>query len=329
MSVLRELLNRHSLLKRTAKALLRLPFRGVSLLQPRRIIVYYGWPDFARKAEAVADLLRRRGLKPLVRSGRSWIRCLQIHSSRDLWIGFWNVYRTDYMPANYIFFNGEQLDLPHWKEDEDWSRGMRDALEVWDFSQTNEKYVTRLGARFRYVPFGYAPYYERSYRDNTDGKGLVENIDVLFFGTLSARRRATIDRLRELGVGVHTVTRDNPLHGEKLDEMIARAKIVLSVFCYDDPGAQLADFARLDHLLANRRFVVHERPSDIGADQVFEQHVTTCRYDELADTCVYFLARPQERKRIADAAYEWFKAERSLDTFLPYDAIRDYFSRLA
>ena len=96
-------------------------------------------------------------------------------------------------------------------------------------------------------------------------------------------------------------------------------KIVLSIHSYDDPGAQFADFARLDHLLANRCFVVHERPADVVADPAFSAHVTTCRYEELADTCVKFLAAPAERKRIAEGAYEWFKAERSLDDFIPYE----------
>ena len=151
---MRRFLTRHSSVKRIANAVARFSFRLVNWLPPRRVIVFYVWPDFARKAEAYADLLRRRGFQPVLRSGRSWFRYFQVHASRDLWIGFWNEYRTDYMPDDYIFINGEQLHLPHWRDDANWTRGLRDAREVWDFARANEQYVKPLGVPWRFVPFG-------------------------------------------------------------------------------------------------------------------------------------------------------------------------------
>ena len=311
-----------------ARAILGLPFRIAGHLQRRRIIVYYIWPDFARKAAGIADLLRRRGFDVVLRTGRSPFGYIRTSTSRDLWIGFWNEYRTDYMPANYIFFNGEQLSMPHWSSDDNWARGMRNAIEVWDYSRSNEQYVTPLGVPFRYVPFGYAPFYEESFRANTAGKSLVEDIDVLFVGQLTERRRLILERLQQRGVQVHSVTRDNPAHGGKLDELLARARIVLNIYSYDDPNGKLADYARLDHLLANRRFVVQERPSSIGNDPALERKVTTCAYDELADTCVRMLAQPGERRRRAEAAYQWFTSECALDSFIPYDELRERVARL-
>jgi hypothetical protein len=293
------------------------------------VFVYYGWPDFERKAEAIADLLRRRGFDAVVRTGRSLFKYLQLSSSPNLWIGFWNEYHAGYMPDSYIFYNGEQLSMPHWKDDESWTRGLRNALEVWDYAPSNEQIVAGLGVRFQYVPFGYAPYYESSFQANTRGKGLVQDIDVLCVGQLTDRRRLVIDRLQGLGVKVHSVTRANPAHGVTLDLLIARAKIVLSVYSYDDPSSQLADYARLDHLLANRRFIVQERPSRIGSDAALEQAITTCSYNELPDTCGRMLADPDARTRVSDAAYEWFKSERSLDRYIPWARLREYVDRMA
>lgn len=62
--------------------------RVSSALRPRWTAVYYAWPDFARKAEAIADLLRRRGLPAGVCSGTSFVRRTQMKWSADLWIGF-------------------------------------------------------------------------------------------------------------------------------------------------------------------------------------------------------------------------------------------------
>ena len=313
---------------RAGGKLLRLSIRAAGWFRRRKIVVFYVWPDFERKAEAIADLLRRRGFPAAVRSGDSRVQRVAISASRDLWIGFWNEYPTEYAPKNYIFYNAEQLSLPRWRDDPNWIHGLQNALEVWDYSDANESYLSRFGKQIRRVPFGYAPYYESSYRANTVGKGLVEDIDVLFVGSLTERRRAVVDQLRALGLTVHLVSRESPAHGAQLDELYARARIVLSIYQFADPGAQLADYARLDHLLANRRFVVQERPSSIGADPDLERVITTCPYDQLADTCVRMLTQPEERRKIAEVAYRWFKSERALDATLPYDAVRGYLERL-
>jgi hypothetical protein len=312
---------------RSLAAIGRIPFRMAGVLRRRRLVVYYAWPDFARKAAAIADLLRRRGFPAELRSGVTPLRYLSMSASRDLWIGFWNEYRTDYIPRDYFFVNGEQLDLPHWRDDESWIRGLRGAIEVWDYSKSNERHVAALGVPYRHVPFGYAPFYEEDFQRNIRGKSLSEDIDVLFVGTLTPRRQGMIDRLQSSGAKIYTVTRDNPAHGAKLDELYARAKITLVVYSYDDPAGQLADFARLDHLLSNRRYLIQETPSPLGRDAALEGHVTTVPYDEIANACVRMLAQPEERRRIADAAYQWFRSERALDDFIPYDVVRERLER--
>ena len=308
-------------------ALLRIPFRIANRFRQRRIVVFSVWPDFERIGDAIADSLRRHGFDVERRTGRSFLDRIRISASRDLWIGFWNEFRTDSAPRQYIFCNGEQLSLPHWSGDPNWTNGIRNALEVWDYSQANEPYVRSLGGSYRYVPIGYAPSYEATFRQNTDGNEVIEDIDVLFVGQMTDRRRRVLDELRYRGVALHEVTRANPAHGAALDRLLSRSKIVLSVFSYDDPAGHLADFARLAYLLANRRFAVQERPSATGADAALEREVTTCSYDALADTCVAMLAAPAERKRIAESAYQWFKSERALDDFIPFDAVREYLAR--
>lgn len=70
-----------------------------------------------------------------------------------------------YLPRDYVFFNAEPLGVTEErKDDADWFMAMRNALEVWDYSELNERYVAPLGVRFHLVPFGYAPYYESSLR---------------------------------------------------------------------------------------------------------------------------------------------------------------------
>jgi hypothetical protein len=305
--------------RRTGKSAFRLLLAAADRLHRRRIVVFYAWPDFARKAEALADLTRRRGLPVVVKSGKSLLLCHQVASSRDLFVGFWNDHPLVYMPRHYVFYNGEPLSVPRWRDNGDWWAAMRGALSIWGYAERDAPSVTALGVPFAYVPFGYAPYYEDVFRANVGGTDVEEDVDVLFFGTMTPRRQTVIDRLRSRGVNVLAVTRDNPLHGAALDRAIARAKIVLGIHSHEDPATHIADFARLDHLLSNRRFVLHEDLFPVGSDQAFERVVTTSPYDQLAERCVHHLAHPEERRRIAEACHAWFKRERALDDFIPWN----------
>jgi hypothetical protein len=285
--------------------------------------MYYKWPDFARKSEAFADLLRRRGFCVKICSGESLLMRARLTSSPDLWIGFWNELGVEWLPKKYIFINAEPLNVNvAWRDFPKWFGAMTRAKAVWGYSKSNEEHVLRLGVPFHFVPFGYAPYYEDIFQKHTEGKKLPQDIDVLFFGNLSERRRRILDELVRRGLCVHIVSRGNPAHGEKLDELIARSKIVLGIHYFEEPQAQIADLARLDHLLSNRVFVIHERPSSFAADPAFEGNVTTCKYADIFDTCAHFLANPEERVSKARAGYEWFKSAYALDSFIPYDEVR-------
>lgn len=299
---------------------------GLSLLfrptsrRPRRIVLYYLFPDFAKKTEAIAATLRNHGLPAEVRTGFSLYRRVQMKASPDLWIGFWNHIPLEFLPKNYIFFNGEPRII--WEQSPGWISAMRRATAVWDYYRPNIAYAASLGINSSYVPFGFSSYYETVFRKNMEGKTILQDIDVLFFGSLSPRRRAIIDSLRARGMTVRTVTRDNPSYGASLDELIARARIVLDVHFHSDPVAHTANLARLDYLLSNRIFVVTEGTADGTESSSFRRFVTTSAYGEIASRCAYYLERPAERARIAEAAYHWFKAEFNMESFLPFDDLR-------
>lgn len=287
---------------------------------------------YARKSEAFADLLRSRGFRTEVRSGLSFSTLVLLKSSLDLWIGFWNHVPFELLPKHYIFVNAEPLDVTKWNDNVLWHEGMRNARAVWGYKRSDAEHVEKLGVPFHYVPLGYAPYYETSFRRHTEGKKLPQDIDVLFFGFLSERRRRILDQLEQRGMNVQVVSQANPAYGEKLDEFLARSKIVLGIHHFEEPQAQIFDLARVDHLLSNSLFVVHERPSAVAdpiLDPAFEQHVTTCEYHGIPDTCVRFLTRPQERARKAATARDWFKSEYALDAFIPYESVHDLLGRRA
>jgi hypothetical protein len=294
----------------------------LSRLESDRIVVYHAYPDFERKCHAIADLLSRRGIPAEVRTGTSILTRAVTRSSDHLWIGFWNEYPLDSLPSRYVFFNAEPLLIDRWRHNVAWTTAMRGALEVWEYNRRNEASLMQAGVTFRHVPFGYAPYYEISYRNNTAHKALAQDIDVLFVGSLSERRTTALARIGDLGLRVHTVTRSNPAYGAALDELMARSKIVLGVRGFTEAQAQIPDLARLDHALSNRLFVIHESSACAGDYPGFEEHITTCDYESIPETCAYFASRPDDRRSRAEAASRWFASRYALDDFLPYEALR-------
>jgi len=126
------------------------------------------------------------------------------------------------------------------------------------------------------------------------------DIDVLFIGALSPRRRAILARLRALGVRVHT---GFGVYGEECNRLIARARVVLNIHQHETLN-QLEE-VRLSFLLANRCFVI----SEIADVDPYGGGVVFAPYDQLVQRCTEYLAAGQAvRDAIAQRGYESLKA---------------------
>jgi hypothetical protein len=163
---------------------------------------------------------------------------------------------------------------------------------VWDYSQRNIEELARAGIQgVRHLPLGYVPQLTRIAR-------VEEDIDVLFYGCLNARRLQVVTALRDSGLKIAVVF---GVYGPERDCLIARSKIVLNMHFYE---AKVFEAVRVSYLLANRRFVVSERGSEAGEESAFSSGLVFADYDGLANACVEYLARPEERQRIAQAGFE-------------------------
>jgi len=162
--------------------------------------------------------------------------------------------------------------------------------EVWDYSARNAARYGELGLRApRVVPIGWAPVLERI------PPAPEEDVDVLFYGSLNARRQAVLDALAARGLRVDAAF---GLYGVARDARIARAKIVLNVHYYE---AKVFEVVRVSYLLANGRCVVSERGADPDEERALEAGVAFAAYDDLVDTCVRLARDPAERARVAAA----------------------------
>ncbi|HEX8958244.1 MAG TPA: methyltransferase domain-containing protein [Solirubrobacterales bacterium] len=164
--------------------------------------------------------------------------------------------------------------------------------EVWDYSQRNADRYPELGLpRPRVLPVGFYPGLTRI------PAAPVEDIDVLFYGSLNERRERVLATLQARGLNVKAVF---GVYGAERDSLIARAKIVLNVHFYE---AKVFEMVRVSYLLANRRCVVSERGADAGEERGLEAVVAFAPYEELVETCVQLVGDPAARARLGEAGF--------------------------
>lgn len=175
----------------------------------------------------------------------------------------------------YIAVQTEQMNIKGTAEYQKWLNG---AVKVWDWTDN--------------MFFGYSPFYRLQADEAKD-------IDVLFYGTLNARRLQTLQNL----------SRKNPLtivvneYGDNIWRRIHRSKVVLSVHYYEKPEN---DLPRIAPLLSNRVFVIAEETVDPKFNAL-KDHIVIVPKDKIPETVDYFLERPFERFEWQDKGYDWIR----------------------
>lgn len=307
-------------LKKAAKACIGLAARGFVRIERKKIVVYYQWPDFERKARAISGLLNAHNIPSIVRSGTGpWKREITKHS-RQYHIGFWNLYPEEFLPQRYVFINAEPMHVARWQSKER-LEAISAATEVWDYTASSAALTEATNNAVTVVPFGYAHYYEQLFREHTEGMEIKKDIDVLFYGAMCDRRQRILAELEAQGIRVHLITWTSPVSGRDLSRLIARSRIVLSLFQYDDPQTHVVDLARLDLLLSNRCLVVHERPLFSASDTGFAEFIPNAPAEDIGTLCLSFLNNESKAQVTADRSYAWFKSELALERFIPFARI--------
>ncbi|MBU3065205.1 hypothetical protein KO481_27220 [Nocardia sp. NEAU-G5] len=162
---------------------------------------------------------------------------------------------------------------------------------VWDYSRRNVEQLLRHGIQAHYVPFGFHPRLQRV------APAPEQDIDVLFYGSLTARRLAIISALRRAGLRVAPVSGS---YGEQLDPVIARAKVVLNLHSYRE--YRVLESVRVGYLLSNRKAVVAEVNAGDDHDDL-AAGIAAVRYPELVDACVELVRDDAARTALEAAGF--------------------------
>jgi hypothetical protein len=199
---------------------------------------------------------------------------------------------VDVLPPETIVYNLEQID-----ESSSWCSAtyfrLLQRCQVWDYSARNIASLARLGVteKVRHVPVGYVPELTRI------NAAPVEDIDVLFYGSMNDRRNNVISQLRQGGLNAHAVF---GVYGAARDALIARSKVVLNMHYYE---ANIFELVRVSYLLANRQAVVAECNPGTEIDPDIVEAVRLAPYEGLVSACTELVSDSKAREALAERGF--------------------------
>jgi hypothetical protein len=204
--------------------------------------------------------------------------------SKNILIGFHllDIKYASQLPKNSILINAEQfLGGTPWNENIlQWIR----SFEVWDYSTQNIEFFNRQGiSNIKYLELGYQNELSRIKAKS------VQDIDVLFYGSINGRRAKVLEDLKKSGLNVHA---SFGVYGKDRDDLIARSKVVLNLHYYD---SEIFEVVRVFYLLSNSIPVVGEiNPSTVISD-LYKNSVLGVPYQELVNGCIRLVNDDQAR----------------------------------
>jgi hypothetical protein len=203
--------------------------------------------------------------------------------------------RADRLPHDAILYNFEQIGSANDNNPVFHAATRRHIL--WDYSLRNLERLKPICGHDRliHVPVGYVPELTRITPDP------IEDIDVLFYGVLSPRRRAAIQAMTQAGLVVRAVF---GVYGARRDALISRAKVVVNIHHAADSELEVI---RLSYLMANRKPILTEYGPQTHAEPDLLAGVLATPYDELADAAVALVRDPAARSALRERGFETFR----------------------
>ncbi len=263
--------------------------------------IYYSNSVFRDIAESLECVFKKRNLSVNITHSID-------KDDSNLWIlfGVNELPPSTLLPQNYIVYQLEQISVEgnKWLT-EKYVEIMKGAKQVWDYSIKNVNKLSLGGVKnVLNVPISYSDNLEAV--DCTKIPDSEKDIDILFMGSISPRRKELLERLKTID-GAKIMIADGGLWGEERLGLIKRSKIVINIHYYGPDS--LLEMARLSVLLANHSFIISESGGDASMDKRLDKGVVFGKYDELVTLCKKYLRVDMIAKRtsISREGYRIFR----------------------
>jgi hypothetical protein len=200
------------------------------------------------------------------------------------------------LPKGSIVYNLEQI-VPNNKWANPDYLAHLGGFDVWDYSPANTRALRVAGvASAICVPLGYVPEMTRLPED------CPACVEALFYGLVSDRRHALIQRLLQKGVRVLC---PSGAFGDLRDRLLARARLVLNI--HNVVPARL-EVARLGYAWANKKAVLSEADDGDEIPEDLREACAFAAYDEFPEAAARLLADEGGLGRQAEDGFRLFAA---------------------
>lgn len=179
---------------------------------------------------------------------------------------------------------------------------LRKALCVWDFSPLN---VARfIGHGMKNVCFVPMRIPLDIFVETTDAfsyhfrQQRVQDIDVLFYGAYSPRRRKMFRLISKIA-NCNVVFRYYTLFGKEREDLIRRSKIILNLHYWPDSALEVH---RIEYACARGKCIISEPSADRMLDLCYEKCVDITPYEEIPKRVTHLLRDQTARSNLEKQA---------------------------
>lgn len=150
--------------------------------------------------------------------------------------------------------------------------------EIWDYSDMNFELLSQYGVfNKKLFKFGYHQALSRI------PKPTIQDIDILFYGSINDRRMAILNALREEGCAVQQLS---SCYGAQRDAFIARSKIIVNIYFYN---TKTFDIIRFFYLMSNAKAVVTEVDENLLVPDAYKNAICGSSYHNIVQSCLNLL----------------------------------------
>lgn len=200
----------------------------------------------------------------------------------NICIGIFNCVHLQNMPKKYIMYAIEPVE----NLNDIYIKQMQNALYVLHIYPPTYTQLYTYNKNNIYLPLLYHPSLINMYNINTNN--ILQDIDVLFYGTLNNRRINIINMIKTAGINIYCPNLNNPngCFGKDKDLLIQRSKIILLTNYFNNN----CDMVRSIYLMSNKKMIISD---DYGGanelKEIFNNIFPVVSTDKLIETIQYYL----------------------------------------
>jgi hypothetical protein len=179
-------------------------------------------------------------------------------------------------------------------------------FQAWDYNVSHLARLEELASiKPKLLRLGFHPKLERIV------KPVLQDIDVLFYGAISERRKIILDALRSTGMQVKTIF---GAYGGERDALVARAKVVLNMHRTE---SKIFEIVRVFYLINNAKAVVCEVDKETEIDPAYRNGIHAASYENLVESCQELVSNHVLREELEERSLATIRRLPQKDLLLP------------